>query len=90
VTKIVKRKLENPKELDKYNSYVDELDKIMHLLLKLGGRLARAENAVLSLPDDTAERERVGNTIQGVVKADWRFLVICFSGSRRELVKPVV
>ncbi|XP_064636059.1 uncharacterized protein LOC135493098 [Lineus longissimus] len=59
VTKIVEQKLENPKELDKYKSYVDELDKIMHLLLKLAGRLARAENAVLSLPDDAAERERV-------------------------------
>ena len=43
--------------MDKYKSYVRELDMVMTLLLNLSGRLARAENAlrVESIP----ERQKV-------------------------------
>ena len=52
--------MQNKGEFDKYKLYVDELDKVMYLLLKLSGRLARAENAVMSLPPAADEKEKVG------------------------------
>jgi protein Shroom len=58
IQKIVEEKCQNEQERNKYRLYVDELDKVMYLLLKLSGRLARAENAVRSLPDDASEKER--------------------------------
>lgn len=54
-------KVAKPQEVDKYKMYVDELEKIMNLLLGLSGRLARAENALTNLPDDINDDERVKN-----------------------------
>ncbi len=56
---VVETKCQNKAEYDKYKLYVDEMEKVMYLLLKLSGRLARAQNAVLSLPDDASEKHRV-------------------------------
>ena len=56
----MEKKVQNKGEFDKYKLYVDELDKVMYLLLKLSGRLARAENAVMSLPPAADEKEKVG------------------------------
>ena len=56
---VVSQKVQNKAEYNKYQLYVTELDKVMILLLKLSGRLARAENAVSSLPEDAAQNERV-------------------------------
>ena len=61
VTDIVQKKVDNKPKVNKYKLYVDELDKVMYLLLKLSGRLARAENAVRSLPEDASQQERVRN-----------------------------
>ncbi|CAH1777229.1 unnamed protein product [Owenia fusiformis] len=58
VTELVKKKCARESEFDKYKLYVDELDKIMVLMLKLSGRLARAENAVNSLPEDASKTEK--------------------------------
>ena len=52
-------KCQKTAEFDKYKLYVDELDKVMILLLKLSGRLARAQNAVLSLPEGASEKHKV-------------------------------
>lgn len=56
---VVESKCQNQAELDKYRLYVDELEKVMILLLKLSGRLARAQNAVLSLSEDAPAKQRV-------------------------------
>ncbi len=56
---MVESKCQNQAELDKYRLYVDELEKVMILLLKLSGRLARAQNAVLSLSEDAPAKQRV-------------------------------
>ena len=56
---VVESKCQKTAEFDKYKLYVDELDKVMILLLKLSGRLARAQNAVLSLPEDASEKHKV-------------------------------
>ena len=55
-------KVQSRGEFDKFKLYVDELDKVMYLLIKLSGRLARAENAVLSLPPNADNKEKVSNT----------------------------
>lgn len=56
----MERKVENPQELSKYRLYVDELDKVMCLLLRLSSRLARAENELLALPQDASQGMKVG------------------------------
>ena len=43
-------------EFDKYKSYVNELDVVMTLLLKLSGRLAKADNAI---KEGTNDQQRV-------------------------------
>ncbi|XP_034036473.1 protein Shroom2 isoform X1 [Thalassophryne amazonica] len=47
-----------PNELDKFRMFVGDLDKVVSLLLSLSGRLARVENALNSLEDDTTPEER--------------------------------
>ncbi|KAL3878345.1 hypothetical protein ACJMK2_030708 [Sinanodonta woodiana] len=56
VTQIVEQKCTNQSEKDKYKSYIDDIEKIVRLLLKLSGLLARAENAVQSLPNDANDK----------------------------------
>ena len=48
-----------PKEQEKYNIFVQDVDKIINLLLSLSGRLARVENAIQMLPADAEKQEMV-------------------------------
>ncbi|XP_022242256.1 uncharacterized protein LOC106459967 isoform X2 [Limulus polyphemus] len=45
-------------ELEKYKLHVEELGKIINLLLSLSGRLARSQNALLCLPKESGQEER--------------------------------
>lgn len=45
------------KEHEKYNFFVQDVDKIINLLLSLSGRLARVENAIQMLPPDAEKQE---------------------------------
>ena len=47
------------KELSKYRSYVDELEKVLFLVLKLSDRLAKAENSIVALPQNASDKEKV-------------------------------
>uniref|UniRef100_A0A4W4G6N1 Shroom family member 2a n=1 Tax=Electrophorus electricus TaxID=8005 RepID=A0A4W4G6N1_ELEEL len=47
-----------PNELEKFRMFVGDLDKVVSLLLSLSGRLARVENALNSLEEDTTLEER--------------------------------
>ena len=67
VTSLVEEKLER-KELDKFRLYIDELNKVLHLLLRLSERLARAENAIWALPQNASDKEKVRNCARLVVK----------------------
>ena len=49
-----------PAETNKVFLHVAELDKITALLLALAGRLARAQNALNSLPEHAEPQEKVG------------------------------
>ncbi|KAK2872340.1 hypothetical protein Q8A67_022237 [Cirrhinus molitorella] len=46
-----------PNETEKYRMFVGDLEKIVNLLLSLSARLARVENALNALDDDTAEEK---------------------------------
>ena len=60
--------LAQPAEADKYATYVEQIGTITSLLLGLSGRLARAENALVSLGEQDAD-ERVSDVI------GWRVFV---------------
>ncbi|XP_051650865.1 protein Shroom2 isoform X1 [Manacus candei] len=47
-----------PNEFDKFKMFIGDLDKVVNLLLSLSGRLARVENALNNLDDNTAPEER--------------------------------
>uniref|UniRef100_A0A8D0GLA8 Shroom family member 3 n=1 Tax=Sphenodon punctatus TaxID=8508 RepID=A0A8D0GLA8_SPHPU len=47
-----------PNEFDKYKMFIGDLDKVVNLLLSLSGRLARVENALSSLGEDSSSEER--------------------------------
>ncbi|XP_070198444.1 protein Shroom3-like isoform X4 [Littorina saxatilis] len=51
VCESVDHKCQSHSERDKFHAYIDDLEKIVRLLLNLSGQLARAENAVQSLTD---------------------------------------
>ncbi|XP_030348474.1 protein Shroom3 isoform X2 [Strigops habroptila] len=51
-------KLCKPNEFDKYKMFIGDLDKVVNLLLSLSGRLARVENVLSSLGEDTNNEER--------------------------------
>jgi len=57
VTALVEQKLQS-KELEKYRLYIDELDKVLYLLLRLSDRLAKAENAIWALPQNASDKEK--------------------------------
>ena len=44
---------------ERYDAFVGELDRMLRLLQKVSGRLARADNALDALPADAPPRERV-------------------------------
>nr|XP_008199092.1 PREDICTED: protein Shroom isoform X1 [Tribolium castaneum] len=50
------RRLARPHEADKFRLHIEEVGKITSLLLGLSGRLARAENALMGMPEDHPER----------------------------------
>uniref|UniRef100_A0A4W5N2X4 Shroom family member 2 n=1 Tax=Hucho hucho TaxID=62062 RepID=A0A4W5N2X4_9TELE len=52
------QKVCKPNELDKFRMFVGDLDKVVSLLLSLSGRLARVENALNSLEEDTTPEEK--------------------------------
>ncbi|XP_060064427.1 serine/arginine repetitive matrix protein 2-like [Ylistrum balloti] len=52
VSETVEQKCKSQKEKDKFQSFLREMDHIIRLLLKVSGLLARAENALQSLPED--------------------------------------
>ncbi|KFP29116.1 Protein Shroom2, partial [Colius striatus] len=47
-----------PNEFDKFKMFVGDLDKVVNLLLSLSGRLARVENALNNLDENTSPEER--------------------------------
>ena len=59
VCEAVDAKCQNPSERDKFHTYIDDLEKIVRLLLNLSGQLARAENAVQGLPDNADPKLKV-------------------------------
>ena len=47
-------------ELDRYDSYVGELDRVLRLLQRMSGHLASVDNALLALaPDASSTEQRV-------------------------------
>ncbi|KAK7482945.1 hypothetical protein BaRGS_00025845 [Batillaria attramentaria] len=48
----VEAKCQSTSERDKFRTYIDDLEKIVRLLLNLSGQLARAENAVQGLAEN--------------------------------------
>ncbi|KAH3713567.1 hypothetical protein DPMN_073359 [Dreissena polymorpha] len=52
----VETRCRSQQEKDKYRSYIDDIDKIIRLLLKLSGLLARAENTIQGLKENTNEK----------------------------------
>ncbi|NXA39092.1 SHRM2 protein, partial [Eudromia elegans] len=47
-----------PNEFDKFKMFIGDLDKVVNLLLSLSGRLARVENALNNLDENTSPDER--------------------------------
>ncbi|KAG8186957.1 hypothetical protein JTE90_028253 [Oedothorax gibbosus] len=52
------KEIAKPNEIEKYSLHVEEMEKIVNLLLSLSGRLARAENLLKNLPKDFNKEER--------------------------------
>ncbi|XP_076359500.1 uncharacterized protein LOC143251968 isoform X2 [Tachypleus tridentatus] len=50
--------LVKPNEFEKYRLHIEELEKIINLLLSLSGRLARAQNALFCLSIEAGEEEK--------------------------------
>lgn len=46
-------------EFDKFKMFIGDLDKVVNLLLSLSGRLARVENALNNLDENTSPEEQV-------------------------------
>jgi len=53
------KQFSTPREQDKYNLFVQDVDRIINLLLSLSGRLARVENTIQMLPVDADKQEMV-------------------------------
>ena len=58
VKAIAENKLQ-PRERDKYLQFVNDVDKVTGLMLKLSDMLSRAENSLNALPENCAEKEKV-------------------------------
>ena len=59
VADLVEQKCRSLQEKDKFRSYIEDMDKIIKLLLKLSGLLARAENTIQGLTENTNEKIKV-------------------------------
>ncbi|XP_051985997.1 protein Shroom2-like isoform X1 [Xyrauchen texanus] len=75
---VIVQRVCKPNELDKFRMFVGDLDKVVNLLLSLSGRLARVENALNSLEEDTSVEERRTLT-------EKRKLLICQHEDAKEL-----
>lgn len=64
----VDNKCSNPSERDKFHTYVNDVEKIVRLLLNLSGQLARAENAVQAMGDgaDPEQKKRAQEKCEGL------------------------
>jgi len=58
ISAIVEKKCQSRQEIDKFRLYVDELDKVTILLLKLSCQLAKAENSVLMMPAEMSDKQK--------------------------------
>lgn len=56
-----------PNEFDKFKMFIGDLDKVVNLLLSLSGRLARVENAINNLDENTSAEERVRKANKNIV-----------------------
>ncbi|XP_076468239.1 uncharacterized protein LOC143299037 isoform X2 [Babylonia areolata] len=54
----VDSKCSNPSERDKFHTYVNDVEKIVRLLLNLSGQLARAENSVKAMEEDADPEQK--------------------------------
>lgn len=59
VGEYIEQKCRSQQEKDKFRSYIEDIDKIIRLLLKLSGLLARAENTIQGLTEATNEKVKV-------------------------------
>lgn len=59
ILQTVEKKCTGPNEWEKFRAYIDDLEKIVRLLLNLSGQLARAENAVQGLAEDADPKLKV-------------------------------
>lgn len=67
-----------PNEFDKFKMFIGDLDKVVNLLLSLSGRLARVENALNNLDENTSPEERVRKTSSNITafsESDMFFLL---------------
>lgn len=79
VSGYIDAKCRNQQEKDKYKSYIDDIDKIIRLLLKLSGLLARAENTIQGLAENTDEKIKVNNILLWILMhAKWFDFLPCF------------
>ena len=63
------KQFSTPREQDKYNLFVQDVDRIINLLLSLSGRLARVENTIQMLPVDADKQEMVSVVdVRGILK----------------------
>lgn len=66
-----------PNEFDKFKMFIGDLDKVVNLLLSLSGRLARVENALNNLDENTSPEERVRKANDNITAFSrpgvWRF-----------------
>lgn len=51
-----------PVELERYNLFIGDLERVVSLLLCLSARLARVQNALSTVDQDTDAEEKVGET----------------------------
>jgi len=63
ITKLVEVKAPSSPDYRKFKIYLDELDTVLKLLLKVSGQLARAENAVMNLPEGSDNSDMVRSLI---------------------------
>lgn len=50
-----------PVELERYNLFIGDLERVVSLLLCLSARLARVQNALSTVDENTDAEEKVGN-----------------------------
>lgn len=63
VLKLLVRDLCQPVELERYNLFIGDLERVVNLLLCLSARLARVQNALSIVDQHTDAEEKVRNRI---------------------------